>query len=97
MTRYAKRVDLNQQAIAAACIAAGWKIHYCYMFGGGIPDLVAYRDGCRVWLEVKQRGEQLTKPEHLFFSQWGPGRAIVVYSPEDAVEKLSHVERGEKL
>jgi hypothetical protein len=88
MTHYARRVDGNQRAIVAAVTAAGWQVHYCYMFGGGIPDLVAYRDGLRIWLEVKLPGEKLTKREREFADIWGPGPMLVVYSAEDALRKL---------
>ena len=94
MTRYAKRVDANQAEVAAACQAAGWSIWYTYMLGRGVPDLVAYKPGgLRVWLEVKQPGEDTTKAEKEFFALWGPGPKLIVYGPQDAIDKLAELER----
>ena len=41
-------------------------------------------------------GEKVTEAERGFFSEWGPGLAIVVYGAEDALDKLAEIEKGRR-
>ena len=94
--RYRKAIDANQSEIVAALRSAGWKVHDTHALGGGIPDLAVWREGGpRVWVEIKMPGEKVTEAERAFFYEWGPGAAIVVYSSEQALDKLAEIERGQ--
>ena len=85
-----KRTDHNQQEIMDAIRArygrhSVWDLHEA---GGGLPDLLmAKPDSTMVLIECKQPGKKLNEKEQKFFDEF-PGRKIIAYSGEDALEKL---------
>ena len=92
MTRFARKVDLNQAEIVAALRADGWEVRDMHKCGYGIYDLLVRKGGLRFWIEVKQPGEQLTPAEDELL-EWIPGRVFVVQDAQQAVDLLAPFER----
>jgi hypothetical protein len=85
---YARKTDGNQAVIIQALRLAGYNVYDASWCGRGHPDLIV-SSGRHVWLvECKIPGAKLTPAEVLFASQHP---VTVVYSPEDAVEKLNQL------
>ena len=94
MTRHARAIDGNQGEIVKALRAAGYEVRDMHKAGYGVFDLLVRRGAFRCWVEVKQAGGAFTDDEHEFMD-WAPGPFRVVWSAQDAVDKLSVLE-GEK-
>jgi hypothetical protein len=56
--------------------------------GKGIPDLLAVRNRLVTLLEVKMPGEKLTPAEEKFHAEY-PGEIAIVYSAEEAIERMT--------
>lgn len=100
MSKYARRVDANQEQIVAALRAYGATVRVVTQ-GGGIPDLlVGYTNPesltkYTLLLEVKDGNKppsarKLTPAEEKFFFEWTGGLLAIVESAEEAVDILKH-------
>lgn len=92
---YRKKVDSNHADVVDALRKAGWKVLDMHKCGYGVFDIIAKKT-VKVWCEIKEPGKDLTDAEREFL-RWVPGRAIIVYGAEDAIEKLTKVEANEPL
>ena len=100
MSKYARRVDENQNEIVAALRAYGATVRVVTQ-GGGIPDLlVGYTNPdsltkYTLLLEVKDGNKvpsarRLTPAEEKFFFEWTGGMLAIVESAKEAVDVLKH-------
>jgi len=93
MSSYAKRTDGNHAEIRDGLREAGYTVVDYSGVGGGIPDLlVISKCEASVWMEAKIVGGKLTKAEWRFFDTY-TGLKFVVYSLEDALEKLYQIDK----
>ena len=86
-TRYKKRRDNNHAEIVATLRAAGYEVRD-YASLGHVLDVCVRHGSFRAWCEVKAPGERLTAAE-IEFCKFAPGLKVVVYGPQDAVDKLA--------
>ena len=90
---YAKRTDGNHAEIRDGLRAAGYNVLDLSKAGCGVPDLlVISKAGASVFMEIKQPGCKLTEAERKFHQTY-TGLCYVVFSLEDALEKLEGMDR----
>ena len=98
MSKYARRVDANQDQIVSALRANGAYVRIINQ-GDGIPDLlVGYTNPTTgnkhtLLLEVKDGNKvpsarRLTPAEEKFFFEWRGAHLSIVESPEQAIAAL---------
>jgi hypothetical protein len=88
MTRYAARIDANQDEIMDALQALGvwcWDIHWV---GRGVPDLLCSYQGLTFLCEVKTPKAKMTLAEVRFAREF-PGDLYVVRTVGDVVELVN--------
>jgi len=89
LSKYARKVDVNQLEIKQALIAAGYTLRDMSFAGQGVPDLLVMSKRCAfVWLEVKRPKGRLTVDETKFFNTFDLCPLYVVRSIEDALEAM---------
>lgn len=75
--------------------AFAFKVHGGPTMMAGLPDIVGVYRGYSIWLEVKMPGEEPTPIQRQRIQQIrkAGGDAFVVYSVEDAVRVLRHIDK----
>lgn len=87
LNRYNPKRDGNETEIVEALEKVGAVVHR--LSDKDVPDLLVGYDGKTYLLEVKNGDKaQLTKGQQNFFKKWIGGKAIVVRTPEQAVEAI---------
>ena len=90
---YAKRTDGNHAEIRDGLRQAGYNVLDLSKAGQGVPDILAVaKCGASVFMEIKQPGCKLTDAERKFHTTY-TGLIFVVFSLEDALEKLEAIDR----
>ena len=94
MSKYARRIDANQNEIVAALRKRGATVRVITQ-GDGIPDLMVGYQGHTILIEVKDgqkppSARKLTEAEQKFFDEWTGGLLVVVNSVEEALEVLNN-------
>lgn len=93
---YAKRVDNNHAEVRDGLRAAGYNVLDLSKAGQGVPDVLAVaKCGASVFMEIKQVGCKLTEAERVFHQTY-TGLCYVVFSLEDALEKLEAIDARHK-
>ena len=92
MSKYARRVDDNQNEIVAALRACGATVRIISQ-GGGIPDLLVGYRGNTILIEVKDgskvpSAQKLTEAEQEFFDTWRGGTVVIINSVDKALDLL---------
>ena len=92
MSKYARRVDENQNEIVTALRKCGAFVRIISQ-GDGIPDLLVGYKGYTILMEVKDgdkvpSARKLTEAEEKFFHEWTGGLLVVVESVEQALDFL---------
>jgi len=92
MSKYARRIDANQNDIVNALRACGAVVRIVTQ-GDGIPDLLVGYRGYTLLLEVKDGNKSpsartLTESEQKFFDEWSGGMVAIVNSAEEALDIL---------
>lgn len=92
MSKYARRIDANQNAIVDALRACGAVVRVVTQ-GDGIPDLLVGYRGYTLLLEVKDGSKPpsartLTEAEQKFFDEWKGGMVAIVNSADEALDIL---------
>jgi hypothetical protein len=92
MSKYARRIDANQNDIVTALRACGAVVRVVTQ-GDGIPDLLVGYRGYTLLLEVKDGAKPpsartLTEAEQKFFDEWKGGMVAIVNSAEEALDIL---------
>jgi Holliday junction resolvase len=96
MSKYARRIDANQNEIVDALRKAGATVRVVTQ-GDGIPDLLVGYNGFSILMEVKDgnkppSGRKLTEAEEKFFKEWTGGMLVIVNSVEEALAVLKDCE-----
>lgn len=90
MSRYAKRVDVNQNEIVKALMQIGCTVADTSTAGGGFPDLVVGYRGVNYLLEVKdgnkKPSEQKLTPAQVRFHEKWKGQIGVINSVKGALD-----------
>jgi Holliday junction resolvase len=94
MSKYARRIDANQNEIVDALRKCGATVRVITQ-GDGIPDLLVGYNGETILMEVKDgqkvpSARKLTEAEQDFFNKWTGGLLVVVNSVEEALEVLKN-------
>jgi len=92
MSKYARRVDENQNEIVTALRKCGAFVRIISQ-GDGIPDLLVGYKGYTILMEVKDGDKspskrRLTEAEEEFFMGWKGGILVIVNSIEEALDIL---------
>ena len=92
MSKYARRIDANQNDIVVALRACGAVVRVVTQ-GDGIPDLLVGYRGYTLLLEVKDGSKPpsartLTEAEQKFFDDWKGGMLALVNSADEALDIL---------
>ncbi len=92
-SEYARRVDGNHAEIISGLRAAGYNVLDLSKAGCGIPDALAIaKCGASVFFEFKVPGNPLTPAERKFHATY-TGLCYVVFSLDDALDKLAEIDR----
>jgi len=86
MSKYARKVDTNQAEIVDVLHFKGATVEFLKS-GGDKPDLLVGYEGVNYLMEVKQPGKYPTDGQIDWITNWA-GRAIVVFSWEDALREI---------
>lgn len=92
---YHKRTDKNQKAIVEALRKIGCSVFVLSDAGQGLPDLLVGVDNFTLLLEVKTKDnwygkKGLSETQNEFKTKWKGGLLLIVYDPEDAVNKVQN-------
>ena len=92
MSKYARRIDANQNDIVVALRACGAVVRVVTQ-GDGIPDLLVGYRGYTLLLEVKDGSKPpsartLTEAEQKFFDDWKGGMLAIVNNADEALDIL---------
>ena len=92
MSKYARRIDANQNEIVDALRKFGATVRVVTQ-GDGIPDLLVGYNGYTILMEVKDgqkvpSARKLTEAEQKFFQTWSGGMLVVVNGAEEALDIL---------
>ena len=92
MSKYARRIDENQNEIVIALRKCGAYVRIISQ-GDGIPDLLVGYRGYTILMEVKdgdkpQSARRLTEAEEKFFMEWKGGMLCIVEGVEQALDVL---------
>jgi len=84
-----KKTDKNQKEIVSVLRQVGADVLDLSAVGGGCPDLVVAWRGENIFVEVKNPKTygKLRESQKEFFERWR-GKKIVVYTVDEALEKL---------
>jgi hypothetical protein len=90
MSKYAARVDQNQNTIEQALAQLGWGVKSMARVGQGFPDLLAVKAGRTVYIEVKnpkaygkrKKPNPLQQELHDWFKRYGV-EVLTVTTVED--------------
>ena len=94
MSKYARRIDANQNEIVNALRGKGASVRVVTQ-GDGIPDLLVGYRGVTILMEVKDgqkapSARKLTEAEQKFFNGWEGGLLVVVNSADEALDVLEN-------
>jgi hypothetical protein len=92
MSKYARRIDENQNEIVKALRDCGAYVRIISQ-GDGIPDLLVGYMGYTILMEVKDGNKapskrKLTEAEENFFLDWRGGMLVIVNDVEEALDIL---------
>ena len=92
MSKYARRIDENQNEIVKALRDCGAYVRIISQ-GDGIPDLLVGYMGYTILMEVKDGDKvpskrKLTEAEEAFFKDWRGGMLAIVNDVEEALDIL---------
>lgn len=92
MSKYARRVDENQNEIVTALRKCGAYVRVVTQ-GDGIPDLLVGYNGYTILMEVKDgdkvpSARKLTEAEEKFFKEWRGGLLCIVENVDQALDVL---------
>ncbi len=92
MSKYARRIDENQNEIVIALRKCGAYVRIISQ-GDGIPDLLVGYRGYTILMEVKDGDKvpskrKLTEAEEAFFKDWRGGMLAIVNDVEEALDIL---------
>jgi Holliday junction resolvase len=87
-------VDANQSDIVAALRKVGASVQPLHAVGGGVPDILAGKNGVNVLLEIKDGSKPpskrtLTEAQIEWHANWR-GQVCVVSSVAEALDALSN-------
>jgi len=85
--RYNAKRDKNEPEIVKALTRIGCSVER--INEKGVPDLLVGRGGRTFLLEVKDGESSTNKQQDEFFASWKGDTALVVRSPEEAIEAVS--------
>jgi len=91
--RRAARLDANQQEIVRALRQCGASVQSLASLGGGVPDLLVFKGGKYLLMEIKDGSKppskrQLTPDQESWRKAWG-GPVAVVTSVDEAIGAVS--------
>ena len=66
MSRYARKVDLNQKEVTEELRNLGYEVILTHTLGKGFPDMIVVDRSFPVFVELKSEGGKLTPDEELF-------------------------------
>ena len=92
MSKFARRIDVNQNEIVDALRDCGASVRIISQ-GNGIPDLLVGYNGYTILMEVKDgdkspSGRTLTDAESKFFEEWTGGMLVIVNNVFEALDVL---------
>lgn len=92
MSKYAKKVDMNQKSIVFTLRDLGCSVFHLHTVGQGCPDLVVGIDGKTYLVEVKKDDKaKYTDAQIKFITEWQGSPVIRLNSVEDAIDFVKSV------
>jgi hypothetical protein len=87
---YARKKDLNHDAIGNHLRSLGWSVLDIWRAGSGVPDLCVGKPGFAALVEIKRAGHKLTPKEQEVRDRW-EGPYILATTPADAERQLNEL------
>jgi Holliday junction resolvase len=92
MSKYARRVDINQKAIVEHLRAMGMSVFHLHEVGKGCPDLLAGMNGQTYLIEVKRDDKASFTPAQLEFQRTWQGSPVVrINNPQEAIDFVKNM------
>jgi hypothetical protein len=86
MSKYARRVDVNQSEIVQALKQLGCSVFDTSRVAGGYPDLTIGRNGKTVLVEIKSSEKaKFTSAQELFMMNWRGSTVVRINDVEGAI------------
>jgi Holliday junction resolvase len=92
MSKYARRVDINQKAIVEHLRAMGASVFHLHEVGKGCPDLLCGFSGQTYLIEVKRDDKASFTPAQLEFQRTWQGSPVVrINNPQEAIDFVKNM------
>jgi Holliday junction resolvase len=92
MSKYAKRVDVNQKEVVKALRDSGCSVVHLHECGKGIPDLLVGKDNITYLIEVKRDDKASFTPAQLEFQRTWQGSPVVrINNPQEAIDFVKNM------
>ena len=82
MSKFAKKVDANQNALCKYAKSLGASVQYMHSVGAGFPDVILGYEGVNYLCEIKTEKGKLNALQVEWFKNW-KGQAVVVRTESD--------------
>lgn len=92
MSKYARRVDINQKAIVEHLRSMGMSVFHLHTQGMGCPDLLCGINGQTYLIEVKRDEKASFTPAQLEFQRtWKGAPVIRINNPQEAIDFVKNM------
>jgi hypothetical protein len=90
VSRYARKVDVNQSEIVEALRAAGAWVQFLYTLGAGVPDLLVIFHEKWFFMELKTAKGRLTDDE-VWWHKLCPVSVYIIRSVDEALRCIGAI------
>lgn len=92
MSKYARKVDINQKAIVEHLRSMGVSVFHLHTQGMGCPDLLCGINGQTFLIEVKRDAKAAFTPAQLEFQKTWKGSTVVrINNPQEAIDFVKNM------
>ena len=92
MSKFARRVDVNQKEIVKALRDSGMYVFHLHTQGQGCPDILAGMNGQTYLVEIKASEKaKFTDAQIKFMAEWTGGKVIRINNPQEAIDFVKSI------
>ena len=92
MSKFARRVDVNQKDIVKALRDSGMYVFHLHTQGLGCPDLLCGMNGQTYLIEIKASDKaKFTDAQIKFMAEWTGGKVIRLNNHQEAIDFVKSI------
>lgn len=92
MSKYAKRVDINQKAIVEHLRAMGGSVFHLHTVGLGCPDILLGVNDQTYLIEIKANDKaKFTEAQLRFMAEWKGSPVVRINSVAEAIDFMKNI------